>query len=173
MANLHVMMKVYAITHNLAYTFNRANTKGVVTEYYVTDEGLEMLYDFIKSHSLEYCRSNFSFLFVRATEAHHQHPETYPYLNNFRGTSGTKSESYGTKQKAMIVREVRRCKREYHFDSIKEARAQLMIWLTVYPIEEFTLYRIRTQKGVTFKEKIPLIPTRTSNNVGKTEWRTI
>lgn len=48
-----------------------------------------------------------------------------------------------------------------------------MIWLTVYPIEEFTLYRIRTQKGVTFKEKITLIPTRTSNNVGKTEWRTI
>lgn len=173
MANLHVMLKIYAINNNLAYTYSRNNTKGVVTEYYVTDKGLEMLYDFIKSHSLEYCRSMFSYLFVRATEEHHQHPETYAYLNNFRGTIGHKGDGYGTKQKAMIVRKVRRCERVYNFDSIKEARAQLMIWLTAYPIEEFTLYRIRTQKGVTFKEKLPLIPTKTSHNIGKTEWRNI
>ena len=48
----------------------------------------------------------------------------------------------------------------YPFDSIKEARDALRIWLTQYPIEEFKLYRIREQKGTTFKEEIPLIIER-------------
>lgn len=145
------------------------------TEYYLTDEGLEMFYTFFKTHSFQYCRSLFSNLLVRATEKTLLHPEDYAYFNNFRGTSGRNTE-LGTKQKAMITRKVKRSTRVYHFDSIKEARQTLNIWLTLYPIEEFTLYRVRTQKGTTFKEKIPLIVDNTksaSRNIGKTEWRDI
>ena len=91
------------------------------------------------------------------------HMETFSVLSNFRGTEGIHAVA-GTKQKAKIIRTVKRCKREYDFDTIKEARDTLRIWLTQYPIEEFKLYRVRTQKGTTFKEEIPLVVDRTNMN---------
>ena len=86
-------------------------------------------------------------------------PETYPNFSNFRGTDGRNYEA-GTKQAALIIRTVGRCQRKYPFDTIKDARDTLRIWLTQYPIEQFKLYRVRTQKGCTFKEEIPLIIDR-------------
>jgi len=158
----------------MSFDYNIKGMAGKFTEYYLTEKGLNIFYEFFKTHSFNYCRSLFSNLLVRATPDHLKNPSTYPYFNNFRGTSGKKRDP-GTKQRALIIRKVKRCERRYEFDSIKEARQHLTIWLTMYPIEEFTLYRIRTQKGTTFKEKIPLIVEQTGGirNMGKTDWRNI
>ena len=161
LSNLHVVLKMYAIDNFRPYTYKL--DKGVATTYYLTDEGLDWFYDWFKERSLTFCRSLFSHLLIYADERTLKHMEDFSVLSNFRGTEGIHAVS-GTKQKALIIRTVKRCKREYPFDSIKEARDALRIWLTQYPVEEFKLYRVRTQKGTTFKEEIPLIVDRTNKN---------
>lgn len=155
MSNLHVVLKIYAVENHTPYTYKLE--KGVATTYYLTEKGLEWFYKFFKNHSFKYCRSLFSQLLINAEEGFD--PDTYPYFSNFRGTDGIHGVA-GSKQKALVIRTVKRCQRKYPFDSIKEARDALRIWLTQYPIEEFKLYRIREQKGTTFKEEIPLIIER-------------
>lgn len=159
LSNLHVVLKIYAIENFLPYTYKLE--KGKTTTYYLTDEGLVWFYDFFKTHSFKYCRSLFSQLLIHAEEGFD--PTTYVFFSNFRGTDGIHNVA-GSKQKAMITRTVKRCVRKYEFESIKEARDTLRIWLTMYPIEEFKLYRLRTQKGTTFKEEIPLIINRPVNS---------
>lgn len=155
LSNLHVVLKIYATETFQPYTYKLE--KGVPTTYYLTDKGLEMFYNFFKTHTFTYCRSLFSQLLIRAEEDFN--PEEHKDFSNFRGTDGIRGVA-GSKQKALIIRTVGRCKRQYPFDSIKEARDTLRIWLTRYPIEEFKLYRVREQKGTTFKEEIPLIIER-------------
>lgn len=155
LSNLHVVLKIYATNTFQHYTYKLE--KGKATTYYLTDKGLDMFYSFFKTHSFTYCRSLFSQLLIRAEEGFI--PEDHKDFSNFRGTDGLRAEA-GTKQKALIIRTVGRCKRQFPFDSIKEARDTLRIWLTKYPIEEFKLYRVREQKGTTFKEEIPLIIER-------------
>ena len=156
LSNLHVVLKVYAIESYQPYSYKLE--PGVVTPYYLTDKGLEWFYTFFHCHTLEYCRSLFSHLLAHAKNL--DDVEHYPYFSNFRGTDGIKAVA-GTKQKALIIRTVNRCQRKYEFDSIKEARDALRIWLTAYPIEQFKLYRVRvTEKKGTFKEEIPLIVDR-------------
>lgn len=155
LSNLHVVLKMYAVENHIPYTYKLE--KGIPTTYYLTDKGLEYFYNFFKTHTFKYCRSLFSQLLIHAQEGFD--PESYPYFSNFRGTDGIHNVA-GTKQKAMIIRTVKRCQRKFYFDSIKDARDTLRIWLTQYPIEEFKLYRIREQKGTTFKEEIPLIIER-------------
>lgn len=155
LSNLHVVLKMYAVENHMPYTYKLE--KGVATTFYLTDKGLEWFYDFFRNHTFTYCRSLFSQLLVNAKEGFD--PSTYSYFSNFRGTDGIHTVA-GSKQKAMIIRTVKRCERKYYFDSIKEARDTLRIWLTQYPIEEFKLYRVREQKGTTFKEEIPLIIER-------------
>lgn len=155
LSNLHVVLKMYAVENHIPYTYKLE--KGIATTYYLTDEGLEWFYSFFKNHTFKYCRSLFSQLLINAEEGFD--PFTYPYFSNFRGTDGIRSAA-GSKQKALVIRTVKRCQRSFQFDSIKEARDALRIWLTQYPIEEFKLYRVREQKGTTFKEEIPLIIER-------------
>ena len=172
LANLQVILKIYAVNNRQPFTYSISKTKGQFTEYYLTDEGLEYFYEFFNSHSLAYCRSTFSNFFTQYKEDVMPDPRTYHMFNNFRGVSGKKQEA-GTKQRALIVRKVKRCERKYEFDSIKQARQQLNLWLTLYPIEEFTLYRVREQKGYTVREKIPLIVTPVTDHykAGQTDWR--
>lgn len=151
-SNLQVVLKIYAVLHHLPHL--PTLKKGVATTYYLTDKGIEWFYDFFRSKPFDYCRSLFSYLLIHAKP--NFEPSEYPYFSNFRGTDGVPTPR-GTKQKALITRQVGRCLRKYHFDSIKEARDTLRLWLTLYPIEEFKLYRIRTQKGCTFKEELKLI----------------
>lgn len=152
LSNLHVVLKMYAVENFLPYEYKLE--KGIETTYYLTEEGLEWFYNFFRTHSFIYCRSLFSQLLINAGERFD--PVSYPYFSNFRGTDGYHPPA-GSKQAAMIIRTVGRCQRKYHFDSIREARDTLKIWLTLYPIEQFKIYRLRTQKGYTFKEEIPLI----------------
>lgn len=158
MSNLHVVLKVFAIKTFQPYTYK--HEPGKASTYYLTDEGLEWFYSFFREHDLSYCRSMFSHLFIHATEENIKHIEDYSFFSNFRGTDGVHAVA-GSKQKAMIVHTVKRCERKYYYDSIKEARDELKIWLTRYPIEQFKLYRIReTEHKGTFKEAIPLIVER-------------
>lgn len=158
LSNLHVVLKMHAIECYQPYEYKLE--KGIETPYYLTDKGLEWFYNFFRNHSFQYLRSLFSQLLIYATPETLEHIEDYPYLSNFRGTDGYHTPA-GSKQKAMIIRKVKRCERVYNFDSLKEARDTLRIWLTQYPIEEFTLYRVRTVEGKgTFKEKVPLIVER-------------
>lgn len=161
LSNLHVVLKIYAIEHFKPYSYKL--DKGTATTYYLTDKGLTWFYNWFKGKNLAYCRSLFSHLLIYADEHTLDHMEDFSVLSNFRGTEGIHAVA-GTKQKAKIIRTVKRCKREYDFDSIKEARDTLRIWLTQYPIEEFKLYRVRTQKGTTFKEEIPLVVDRSNKN---------
>ena len=173
LSNLQVVLKVYAVQNNIPFTYNVRGMGKTNSEYYLTDTGLEWLYDFFRSKTPEFCRTLFGPLFARAAEEHMKNIESYPYLNNFRGLIGRNAEA-GTKQRAMIIRKVKRCERRYEFDTIKEAREQLRIWLAYYPIEEFKLYRVRTVDGHTYKEEIPLIiAQKTHYCAGKTDWRKI
>ena len=155
LSNLHVVLKMYAVNNHLPYTYKLE--KGIATTYYLTDKGLEMFYDFFNDHTFKYCRTLFSQILIHAEEGFD--PVTFPHFSNFRGTDGIHGVA-GSKQKALVIRTVKRCQRKFPFDNIKEARDALRIWLTQYPIEEFKLYRIREQKGTTFKEEIPLIVER-------------
>ena len=153
LSNLQVILKMMAVESFEPYEMKME--KGVATTYYLTDEGLEWFYDFFRKHSFVYCKSLFSHLLIHTNEKEFD-PVTHKDFSNFRGTDGVHSVA-GTKQRAMITRTVGKCVRKYFFDSIKEARDTLKIWLTLYPIEQFTIYRIRNQRGCEFREKIPLI----------------
>lgn len=175
--NLRVVLKIYAIKTYQPYEYCIRKLKGlnnVASEYYLTDEGLQWVYDFFKDKELTYVRSIFSNLFVRATQDTLKHIDTYPYFNNFRGTMGATTPP-GSKQKALVIHTVNRTERKYNFDSIIEARDFLRIMFTKYPMEDFKLYRIRvTEKKGTFKEQIKLLPERAPNKYrGTTEWRKI
>ena len=154
-SNLQVVLKIYAVKQHEPFTYTLE--KGKASTYYLTDEGLEWFYEFFKAHSFTYCRSLFSHLLIHAEEGFD--PASYSYFSNFRGTDGIHAVA-GTKQKALLIHKVKRCERKYSFDTIKEAREALRIYLTRYPIEDFKLYRVREQKGYTFKEEIPLIIER-------------
>lgn len=155
LSNLHVVLKIYAVETWQPYEYKLK--KGESTPYYLTDKGLEHFYEFFRKHDFKYCRSLFSQLLINAEDGFD--PVSYPYFSNFRGTDGQHTVA-GTKQRALIIRTVGRCQRKYYFDTIKEARDHLRIWLTMYPIEEFKIYRVRTKDGYDFKEEITLIPER-------------
>lgn len=158
--SLAAFRKICAVINNEPFEFNLRKLDRSASVYYLTDEGLNLLYDFTKAHDLTYMRSLLSILFIRATEYDIQHPETFSFYSNFRGTTGARRQS-GILQKALIVRQVGKVERKYYYDSIKEAREQLKVWLRYYPIEQFTLYRVRPKYG---REKIKLL-TENKNNL--------
>ena len=161
--NLQAILKVYAINNNIPFRLYIYKCAGIATEYYLTDYGLEYIYSFFRSKSLDYVRSIFGFLFTYGTEENLKHPETYSFFNNFRGTTGVRNK-LGSKTPAMVVHTVNKAKRIYNFNSIAEARAQLKIWFTQYPVDQFEIYRLRFDKhGCKYKEKIKLIVTQNTN----------
>jgi len=156
--NLQAVMKMYAVNTNQPFTMSIYGKKGVSTEYYLTDYGLEYVYDFFKGKDLTYAKALFNYLFTHSKEDTLDHLDTYSFFDNFRGTRGTKSRR-GSKQPALIIRTVGRAEKRYEFNSIAEARDQLRLWVALYPIEQFTLYRIKTdKKGYKYKERIKLFP---------------
>ena len=161
--NLQSVLKIYAINTHIPFKMSIYGNKNVSTEYYLTDCGLEYVYSFFRDKTLKYVRSIFNYLFTNATEYNVKHPEEFSYFDNFRGTKGIKTKA-GSKQPALVVHKVGNAERKYRFESIADARDQLKIWFTLYPIEDFTLYRIRTDKrGYEYKEKIKLIVERKYN----------
>lgn len=162
-ANLALVLKAYAVDTNKPYTID-VTQFDLLNDYtlYLTEGGLEWLYDFFARHSLAYLKSAFQFLFLNATEADVLNPEGYAAFNNFRGTVGLKPKA-GTKQRALLVRAYGKngiLKEKREFDTIVEARDEFFNLSRFFPADSFTLYRLRTQikngKTTSFKEKIPL-----------------
>lgn len=157
LTNLQVILKIYAVTTHQPFRFYIYGMKGIPSEYYMTDYGLEWMYDFFRGKSLDYARSLFSNLFTRANQSDLDHPELYKGFSNFRGVDGSCNKA-GSKQPALIIRKIGKVEHKYEFDSIYDARTQLNVWLTLYPMEQFSIYRIKTNKqGYTFKEQLKLV----------------
>lgn len=106
----------------------------------------------------------FKFVFSNATEEDID-KVTYQGYNNFRGITGDKPKA-GTKQKAVLVHK----DKEYTFETLREARKEVLMLSRFYPIDEFTLYRVRklTKKGkpTYYREKVKIIlePTKRGRN---------
>lgn len=162
LSNLNAVLKVYAVETFQPYTYK--SEKGVATTYYLTDEGLDWLYSFFAKHSLEYCRSLFSHLFIYADEDTLKNLAEYPVFSNFRGTNGVR-HPLGVVRKAVIVHRVKRCNREYHYENITEARKALRTMLTLYPIEDLSLYSISVIKGREYRNKLNVVIERPMPNM--------
>lgn len=160
-ANLGMVLKAYALECNLPLTVNSTNFN-VVDEHklYLTDGGLEWLYSVFKKKDLEFLRRVFLFVFVHASEKDLLDLDNYKGMANFKGDVGVKPVA-GTKVKAVLVRSYGKggkIKKEYHFENIKEARAGLLDLTRFYPVDEFQLYKMKTdKKGYTYKDKITTV----------------
>ena len=155
-ANLAVVLKSFATQVNVPYTISKAGYD-VLDDYrlYLTAGGLDWLLDFFGAHSLAYLRSIYTFVFANAAKYDVINPN-YQGYNNFLGITGDRPKA-GTKQAAILMHG----KKRYNFDTLREARKEVLLLSRFYPIDEFILYRIRklTKNGkVThYKEKVRLI----------------
>ena len=161
-ANLAAVLKAYAIDENLPYQLDSSACNEL--EYYsvyLTDAGLLWLFGVFQAHTLPYLRSMFQFVFTKATEKDLQSIENFEGMRNFKGENGVRPKA-GTKQAAILVRRFsKHGKQTFHFSTIREARDELFVLLRFYPLEQFTLYRVRAQQRGgridRFKEEIPLL----------------
>lgn len=142
--------KAYSLEHGLSYTLNYQQLPKLTEKYYLTPEGVEWLMKHFAKYSDEFLRSVYTPYFMRDDKA---------LLKNFYGVSGERPKR-GSKQKAMVVHQHKRVRKEYHFEQLRLARQFIFDNARFYPLEEFTLYRIRTRtvgkRVETFREKLPL-----------------
>jgi len=165
-ANLAVVLKAYAVATNQPYTITKEYEYLDVHKLYLTKGGFEWLLGVFKQYSLTYLRSTFGHVFINADEKDVGDLEYLGY-NNLRGLSGERPKA-GTKQKAVLVHRRGRRKVEYKFNTLRAARDEIFNLSRFYPIDEFTLYRIRknTKRGTVYyyrEEVRTLLPT---NNRG-------
>lgn len=151
-ANLAVILKAYANETHQPYEI-KTSYYYVLSDYslYLTPSGFEWLLYTFQKHSLEFLRATYGFVFSKAKESDITNVN-YIYYNNFRGVTGDRPKA-GSKQKAVLVRIIKRAKREFHFNSLREARDAFMNFSRFYPTEEFKLYRIKKD----CREEVPLI----------------
>lgn len=158
--NLGIVLKVYANAAHKPYTLS-PDVYVELERYtlYLTDDGLDWLLEEFQKHSLRFLRRTYKFVFINAT-AKDVTDRNYIGYRNFCGLVGDRPQA-GTKQAAVLVRTVGPHVREYPFDTLKEARKELMNLSRFYPLEQFTLYRIRknTKKGkvLYYRAKVPLL----------------
>lgn len=173
-ANLAIVLKAYAITAHLPYGIDNRSFH-ILDDYklYLTDDGLEWLIQTFKQFSFPYLRSTFQFVFSGATKDDIDNVNYFGY-GNFRGITGEKPKA-GTKQKAILVRSYGKngkIKKEFPFDTIREARQAVLELTRFYPMEQFKLFRIRTQKKngkeYTFRSEIPLILEKSKRGLNST-----
>jgi len=145
-ANLAIVLKAYAVVTYSPYTLSNDYDLLEDHKLYLTDDGLVWLIEVFKTHSLTYLKSTFRFVFSNANFKDISDINYIGY-NNFRGITGDKLKA-GSKQPAVIVHK----NKEYKFDTLHEARKEILMMSRFYPIDEFTLYRIRknTKNGKTY-----------------------
>lgn len=152
--SLVLVLKLYALSARLPYEVNHTRLDKITQQaYYLTDSGLSWLYENLRQYPLPFLRSHFGNLFSTATEEDLKHLDQYSRLANFRGTTGARPKA-GTKQAAMLVRFVGRCRREYKYDSLRAARCDLINLSRFYSLQEFKLYRLSCNGCYT---EVPLV----------------
>jgi hypothetical protein len=155
-ANLAVFVKVYALFAKLPFVLDVSNLNNF-DEYklYLTEDGLAWLIHQFKQYSLSFLRTTFQFVFSNLKDL--KDIDTYEGLNNFKGITGVNYKA-GTKNKALLIRQVGVRKLEYEFNTLVEARKEVLSLTRYYPLTQFTLYLIgKTKKGVYYKQKVPLV----------------
>ena len=154
-SNLYAFIKAYSIYTYKPFRYNtRTLNKEHGNKYYLTNEGLELLYSFIKSHSLDFNRKIFPFTFARTYDRDAVlYPEKHYRLGNFRGEIGDTLNIPGTKQGGVVREYINPRHSKYvdkEFATLKEARTYLNHRLRYKSTDYFELYRIRK---LTYRKK--------------------
>jgi hypothetical protein len=154
--NLAVVIKIFSLYTKQSFEINNQNIS-LYSNYnvYLTNTGLKWFINQFKSYTFYFLRSTFPHVFANLKNI--EDLETYSGLNNFKGLVGENYKA-GTKNKAVLVRMYGINKIEYTFDTLVEARKELLSLSRYYPLEQFTLYYLfKDKKGVYYKQKAPLI----------------
>lgn len=141
LGSLHMLEKLHAMSLYQPFKYDPCSIIHKSSPYYLTDEGLEWAFTFMQSKPLSLLKSLFTGRLTHVTEEDMADLSKAKAFSNFKGLTGVPVRA-GSKQKAVLVRRVKRCDREYYFDSLAEARDAVRMLLRKYPIEEFTLYKM-------------------------------
>lgn len=170
--NLAIVLKAYAVATHQPYQLT--NEYDVLSDHvlYLTPSGFDWLIHFFSERSLAYLKSTFRFVFIKASNEETVIDPEFEGYSNFRGDTGKKPKA-GSKQGAVLVRTYGPSKnkrtQEFKFDTLHEARSEVIRFTRFYPVDQFTLYRIRknTKKGKVsyYRSKVPLFLEE--NNRGK------
>ncbi len=159
--NIAVVLKAYALKLRMPFIIETINLKELdVYKLYLTPEGLDWLINEFKGYTLAFLRTGFQYVFSNATVKDLEHIENYQGLNNFKGIIGT-NYKVGTMHPAVLVRKYGKngsMELETKYDTLAEARLDVLHLTRFYPADQFTLYRLslNKQNGVYYKKKVPL-----------------
>ena len=159
--NIAVVLKAYALNAKIPFEIDNQNLN-VFESYrlFLTEKGLAWLINEFKKYTLAFLRVGFQYTFSQASQHDLENIDNYSGLNNFKGVSGINYKQ-GTQNKALLVRQYgknNKLRVETMFDTLVDARKEVLHLTRYYPAEQFTLYRLSKQKknGVYYKYKVPL-----------------
>lgn len=159
--NIAVVLKAYALNAKIPFEIDNQNLD-VFENYrlFLTDKGLSWLINEFKKYTLAFLRTAFQYTFSMASQHDLENLDHYDGLNNLKGIVGINFKQ-GTQNKALLVRQYgmnNKLKIETMFDTLVDARKEVLHLTRYYPAEQFTLYRLSKQKknGVYYKYKVPL-----------------
>jgi hypothetical protein len=157
-ANLAVVLKVYATFAGLPYQLNNQQYEKVFATYrlYLTDQGLQWLFEEFKQHSLSFWLRLFPFIFNQITEKDIQRLEKHPAFGNFKGKRGVRTVA-GSKQRAILEIKINKATKKIHYNSVAEARKAVLELSRFYPVDHFLLYRIKQDRNRSYPQLIPTI----------------
>jgi len=159
--NIAVVLKAYALKTRMPFIIETLNlTQLDVYKLYLTPEGLDWLINEFKVYTLAFLKTGFQFVFSNASVKDLENIDHYSGLNNFKGISGINFKM-GTRNPALLVRRYGKNNKmilETQYDTLVDARKDVLHLTRFYPAEEFTLYRLAKSKskGIYLKHKVPL-----------------
>lgn len=159
--NIAVVLKAYALKLRMPFIIEASKlTELDVYRLYMTDAGLDWLINEFKGYTLAFLRTGFQFVFSNAGVKDLENIEEYQGLNNFKGLIGV-NYKVGTMHPAVLVRKYGKngsMELETKYDTLAEARKDVLHLTRFYPADQFTLYRLSLNKknGVYYKHKVPL-----------------
>jgi hypothetical protein len=159
--NIAVVLKAYALKVRMPFIIEASKLKELdVYKLYMTDAGLDWLINEFKKYTLAFLRTGFQFVFSNAGVKDLENLKDYRGLNNFKGLVGI-NYKVGTTHPALLVRQYGKNNKmilETQYDTLVEARKDVLYLTRFYPLEQFTLYRLTKSKGkdVYSRYKVPL-----------------
>jgi hypothetical protein len=159
-SSIAVVVKAFALKARMPFEIDAHKVNEFDTyRLYLTDKGLAWLLNEFKQYTLVFLRSTFQYVFSQATPKDIENLEQYQGLNNFRGIVGVNYKA-GATHPALIVREYgknNKLKTETQYNTLVDARQELLHLTRFYPIEQFKLFRlIKTKKGTYTRSSVPL-----------------
>lgn len=156
--NIAVVLKAYALKVRMPFVIETQNLKELEPyKLYLTKEGLSWLINEFKQYTPVFLRTAFQFVFSNASAKDFEDIENYINLNNFKGLSGS-NYKVGTTHPAVLVRTNGKLKVETEYDTLAEARQDVLHLTRFYPADQFKLYRLikAKTKDVYYRYEVPL-----------------